>query len=606
MKKEIKTIELLAPAKNLATGIAAINAGADALYIGASKFGARTAAFNSLKEIEKLIEYAHQFRVKVYVTVNTILRDEELKEANDLIWNLYNLKADGVIIQDMGILEMDLPPIQLIASTQTDNYLLERIKFLEGVGFKRVILARELSLNQIKEIRENTNLELESFVHGALCVGFSGRCYLSSYLSERSANRGECIQACRLPYTLIDGDNNTIAKNKPLLCLKDFNLSNNLEELIEAGVTSFKIEGRLKDEDYVSNIVSYYNKKLNEIIFKRNDLKRSSLGNVYLGFEPDLEKTFNRTYTTYFLKRRQKDVLSNSPKSVGKLLGKIREVFNDYFTLDKEIEISNGDGLCFFDRDNSLIGSNVNGFSKGKIFLNDMTGIVKGQEIYRNTDTKFLKSLKTERKIPLMFLFKEEKDGFSLTIKDEDGNQATSNIKISKEEAKKKNSAQEILINQLSKLGETIYTVKETNIKWKKSYFIPISKINEMRRMAIESISLERENNYKIEKFKIKDNKIPFIEKNLSYEWNVSNKLAEQFYKKHEVDSIEPAFEIKKGNKVMTTKYCLKHYFGFCPKEGKTAKEPLYLINEKGQKFLLKFNCIDCQMEIYITEGNLY
>jgi putative protease len=503
MKKEIKTIELLAPAKNLTTGIAAINAGADAVYIGASKFGARTAASNSLEEIGKLIEYAHQFRVKIYVTVNTILRDEELKEVNDLIWKLYELKADGIIIQDMGILEMDLPPIQLIASTQTDNYSLERIKFLEGVGFKRVILARELSLDQIKKIRENTNLELESFVHGALCVGFSGRCYLSSYLSRRSANRGECIQACRLPYTLIDGDNNVIAKDKPLLCLKDFNLSNNLEDLIEAGITSFKIEGRLKDEDYVSNVVSYYDKKINEIIFKRNDLKRLSSGNVVLEFNPDLEKTFNRTYTTYFLKGRQRDILSNSSKSVGKLLGKVKEVFKDSFILDKEIEISNSDGLCFFDRNNNLIGSNVNGFSEGKIFLNDMTGVEKGQEIYRNTDVKFLKSIKTERKISLMLLFKEEKDGFSLMIEDEDGNQAISNIKINKEEAEKKEKAQENIINQLGKLGETIYTIKEIKVDWNKPYFIPVSQINEMRREVIEKISLERKNNYKIEDFKI-------------------------------------------------------------------------------------------------------
>ncbi|MCK9445379.1 U32 family peptidase [bacterium] len=602
MKKEIKTIELLAPAKNLTTGIAAINAGADAVYIGASKFGARTAASNSLEEIGKLIEYAHQFRVKIYVTVNTILRDEELKEVNDLIWKLYELKADGIIIQDMGILEMDLPPIQLIASTQTDNYSLERIKFLEGVGFKRVILARELSLDQIKKIRENTNLELESFVHGALCVGFSGRCYLSSYLSRRSANRGECIQACRLPYTLIDGDNNVIAKDKPLLCLKDFNLSNNLEDLIEAGITSFKIEGRLKDEDYVSNVVSYYDKKINEIIFKRNDLKRLSSGNVVLEFNPDLEKTFNRTYTTYFLKGRQRDILSNSSKSVGKLLGKVKEVFKDSFILDKEIEISNSDGLCFFDRNNNLIGSNVNGFSEGKIFLNDMTGVEKGQEIYRNTDVKFLKSIKTERKISLMLLFKEEKDGFSLMIEDEDGNQAISNIKINKEEAEKKEKAQENIINQLGKLGETIYTIKEIKVDWNKSYFIPVSQINEMRREVIEKISLERKNNYKIEDFKIKNNKIPFIEKNLSYEWNVSNKLAEQFYKKHGVDNIEPAFEIKKGSKVMTTKHCLKHYFGFCPKDGKTIKEPLYLINERGQKFILKFDCVKCQMEIHAID----
>ncbi|MFA5729722.1 MAG: U32 family peptidase [Candidatus Paceibacterota bacterium] len=598
MEKQIKEIELLAPAKNLNTGIAAINAGADAIYIGAPKFGARAAASNSLEEIGKLIEYAHQFRVKVYITLNTILFDNELKEANDLIWSLYNLKADGLIIQDMGILEMDLPPINLIASTQTDNYSLERIKFLEDVGFKRVILARELSLEQIKEIKDNTDLELESFVHGALCVGFSGRCYLSSYLSGRSANRGECIQACRLPYTLVDGDNNIIAKNKPLLCLKDFNLSDNLEELIEAGVTSFKIEGRLKDEDYVSNVVAYYNKKLNSI----KGIKRTSSGVISLGFEPDLEKTFNRTYTTYFLKGRQKNILSPSPKSVGKLLGKVKDVFSDYFVLDNDIEINNGDGLCYFDKSGNLIGSNVNVVSDGKIFLNDMSGIIKGLDVYRNTDTKFLKSIKAERKILLSFSFKENDKGFSLIVKDDDNNQGISEIKIDKQEAEKKDKAIEGITNQLGKLGETIYTVKDIKIEWKKPYFIPISQINEMRREAIDNLSSERKKNYKIEEFRIKDNDNPFITKTLSYEWNVSNKLAEQFYKKHGAVDIEPAFELKGGNKVMTTKHCLKNYFGFCPKEYGKIKEPLYLINEKGQKFLLKFNCLNCQMEIIIVE----
>ena len=598
MEKQIKEIELLAPAKNLNTGIAAINSGADAIYIGAPKFGARTAASNSLEEIGKLIEYAHQFRVKVYITLNTILFDNELKEANDLIWSLYDLKADGIIIQDMGILEMDLPPINLIASTQTDNYSLERIKFLEDVGFKRVILARELSLEQIKEIKDNTSLELESFVHGALCVGFSGRCYLSSYLSGRSANRGECIQACRLPYTLVDGDNNIIAKNKPLLCLKDFNLSDNLEELIEAGVTSFKIEGRLKDEDYVSNVVAYYNKKLNSI----KGIKRTSSGVVSLGFEPDLEKTFNRTYTTYFLKGRQKNILSSSPKSVGKLLGKIKDVFSDYFVLDNDVEINNGDGLCYFDKSGNLMGSNVNVVSGGKIFLNDMSEIIKGLDVYRNTDTKFLKSIKAERKIPLSFSFKENNKGFSLIVKDDDNNQGISEIKIDKQEAEKKEKAIESITNQLGKLGETIYAVKDIKIEWKKPYFIPISQINEMRREAVDNLSSERNKNYKIEEFRIKDNDIPFITKSLSYEWNVSNKLAEQFYKKHGVIEIEPAFELKKGNKVMTTKHCLKNYFGFCPKEYGKIKEPLYLINEKGQKFLLKFNCLNCQMEIIIVE----
>ncbi len=405
-----------------------------------------------------------------------------------------------------------------------------------------------------------------------------------------------------MPYTLVDGDNNIIVKNKPLLCLKDFNLSNNLEELIDAGITSFKIEGRLKDEDYVSNVVAKYNKKFNEIISKRSNLKRSSQGIVSLDFDPDLDKTFNRTYTTYFLKGRQKDILSFSPKSVGKLLGKVKNVFDDYFILDNEVRVHNGDGLCFFDREGNLIGSNVNIASGEKIFLNDMSQIVKGMEIYRNIDTEFLKSIKAERRIPLSFLFKENRNGFSLIVEDGDGNQGVSDIKIEKKEAEKKEKAVENIVNQLGKLGETIYAVKEIKINWDKPYFIPISQINEMRREAIEDIYLKRREGYKIEEFKIDKNEIPFITNNLSYEWNVCNKLAEQFYKRHGVVNIEPAFEIKKGDKVMTTKHCLKHYFGFCSKDGKSIKEPLYLINEKGQKFLLKFDCRHCQMEIYAVD----
>ncbi|MFZ3054521.1 MAG: U32 family peptidase [Minisyncoccales bacterium] len=598
MENKVKKLELLAPAKDLKVGMAAINAGADAVYIGGPKFGARSAVGNSLKDIEELVEYAHQFLVKVYVTINTILYDKELDEAKDLIWKLYDLGVDGIIIQDMGILEMDLPPIPLIASTQMDNYSLERIKFLEKIGLKRVILARELSLKQIEEIRKNTNLELESFVHGALCVGFSGRCYVSQYLSGRSANRGECIQACRLPYTLVDGDNEVIIKNKPLLCLKDFNLSDNLEELIDAGVTSFKIEGRLKDEDYVTNVVYYYRKKLDEIISKRKDLKRASSGIIFSDFIPDLEKTFNRSYTNYFLKGRQKDILSSTPKSRGKFLGLVRLIFKDCFVLDDNIKINNGDGICFFDKDGEMKGSNVNVVEGDKIYLNDMSGLSKGMEVYRNVDTQFLKSIKTERKIQLSFLFKEESDSFSLNVLDEDGNSFVSKLLIKKNEAEKKEMAEENLKNHLSKLGGTPYVVKDIKVEWSKSYFIPISQLNEIRREAIEGISLERKKNYKRNEFKIEKNDTLFITDKLSYEWNVSNELARRFYERHGVKEIEPAFEIKKGKKLMTTKHCLKYYLGFCPKEGGNVKEPLYLINEKGQKFLLKFDCHNCQMEI--------
>lgn len=597
MENKVKKLELLAPAKNLKVGIAAVNAGADAVYIGGPKFGARAAVGNSLEDIGELVRYAHQFMVKVYVTINTILYDKELKEAEGLIWKLYDLMVDGIIIQDMGILEMNLPPIPLIASTQTDNYSLERIKFLEKIGFKRVILARELSLEQIKEIRENTDLELEFFVHGALCVSFSGRCYMSQYLSGRSANRGECIQACRLPYTLIDGDGKVIAKNKPLLCLKDLNLSENLEELIDAGVTSFKIEGRLKDEDYVINVVYYYRKKLDEIISKRDNLEKSSSGIIISDFVPDPEKTFNRSYTSYFLKGRQKDIVS-FPKSRGKLLGKARLVFKDCFTLDGFAKISNGDGICFLDKEGEMKGSNVNAFKNGKIFLNDMSGIFPGAEVYRNLDSEFLKNLKIERKMPIFLLFKEEDEGFSLLASDREGNFFTVKESIEKKKAEKKGQAEKNLKINLGKLGETVYSLGGIDIDWSEPYFIPVSRINEMRRRAVEGISAERENNYKRDELRIKKNSEPFMTDALSCEWNVSNKLSELFYTRHGVKKIEPAFEIKRGKRLMTTKHCLKYHFGLCPKQGGNIKEPLCLINEKGQKFSLKFNCSDCQMEI--------
>ena len=599
-------LELLAPAKNLKVGMAAINSGADAVYIGAPKFGARASVGNSLEDIEKLVEYAHQFRAKVYVTLNTILYDHELKEARELIWDLDKIRVDGIIFQDMAILEMDLPQIPLIASTQCDNYSLERIKFLEDIGIKRVILARELSLQQIKEIRKSTNLELESFVHGALCVSFSGRCYMSQATNERSANRGECVQACRLNYDLIDNKGKVLMKNKPVLCLKDFNLSDNLEELIDAGITSFKIEGRLKDEDYVCNVVSFYRKKIDQII-KKKKLEKSSHGDIFYGFEADLEKTFNRSYTTYFFKKREDNILSQSSKSVGKFVGRVKVAAKKYFILDRRADINNGDGLCYFDKHGSLQGSNVNEVSGEKIFLNDARGVREGEPVYRNLDVKFLKEIESnpcKRLIPLSILFKEEKDGVSLMVKDDEYNIVNVSLKQENKKAEKKESAEENIKNNLNKLGGTIFYVKEIKIEWNDPIFIPASVANDLRRKAIDELEKKRKGKYNREVMIIKKNEVPFIEKNLSYEWNVSNKLSQDFYKRHGVESIEPAFELSKGikgKKVMTTKHCLRHYLGYCPKEksGVKLNEPLSIVNSKGQRFSLRFDCDKCQMEIY-------
>jgi len=608
MKEEKKKLELLSPAKDLETAIAAINAGADAVYMGARKFGARVSAGNPLEDIKRLVEYAHKFRARVYVTLNTILYDSEIEEAQKLIWEIYEAGADGLIIQDMGILEMKLPPIELIASTQCHNYEIEKIKFLEKAGFKRVILARELSLDQIKEIRKNTTMELEFFIHGALCVSFSGRCYFSQAVSNRSANRGDCLQPCRLPYSLVDGDGKIVSKGKHLLSLKDLNLSNNLEELIDAGITSFKIEGRLKDKDYVENVTYFYRKKLDEIIGKRNDLQKYSQGIVSAGFEPDLEKTFNRSYTTHFLKGRQQDNLSiNSPKSIGKYLGKVKDVSRTYFTLDNNIELSNGDGLCFFDQEGGLSGSNVNVFEGGRIYLNNMRGITKGLDIYRNHDVLFAKQMEAgpcKRLLKLDFVFKETENGFSLSAKDEEDNEAVFELKTEKEEAKNKEMAMESIRGQIGKLGNTDYFMKSIKVEMSLPFFIPLSKINELRREAVDSISAKRKDSYKRELFVINSNEVLFPEKELSYEYNISNKSAGVFYARHGVEEIEPAFEIDnsgKDRKIMSCKHCLRYYFGACNK-GKDSgklKEPLYLINDKGQRFGLKFNCAQCQMEIY-------
>lgn len=600
MKEPKKELELLAPAKDLKTGLIAIDAGADAIYIGANKFGARLSASNSLKDIEELVKYAHKFRVKVYVTINTIIYDQEINIVKKLINDLHKIKVDALIIQDMGILEMDLPPIPLIASTQTDNYSLERIKFLEQIGFKRIILARELSLKKIKEIRANTNIELEFFIHGALCVSLSGRCYMSQALSKRSANRGECIQACRLPYKLVDRDGVVIRDEEYLLSLKDLNLSNHLEELIDAGITSFKIEGRLKDEEYVANTVLYYRQKLDDIIKKRN-YKKISYGEIVSDFKPNLNKTFNRGYTTYFLKGSNKNILSGSPKSIGELLGKVKEVDKNYFTLDKKHKIENGDGLCFFEG-KKMIGSNVNTCEDGKIFLNEMKGIKEGIDIYRNFDKQFLENLRNnfpKRKISVKFIFNETKDGYEVKIEDEEGFFCLDSVKIEKIKANNLNLPEKIIQNQLSKLGETSYCLKEMEINFKNPFVINLSLINKVRRKLIEELDKKRIENYLNTKIEIQKNNIPFYEKEISYNLNVSNKLAENFYKRHEVDKIEKSIETnpKKNLIVMTTKHCIKRYLGLCGKKG--LKEPFYLINSQGQKFELEFDCKNCEMKIY-------
>lgn len=600
--KKIK-LELLSPAKDLETGIAAIDCGADAVYIGAPSFGAREAAGNSIEDIEKLARYAHKFWAKVFVTVNTIIFDDELEEARRLITTLYNIRVDAVIFQDMAILEMELPPIPLYASTQTHNYELERIKLLDELGIKRIILARELTLEEIKNIKKEVSAELEFFIHGALCVSLSGQCYMSHELSGRSANRGECAQNCRLPYSLIDANNEVLVANKHLLSLRDLNLSSYLNDLVNAGITSFKIEGRLKDVGYVKNITSFYRQQLDDIIKNNQQYEKASSGYSIIPFEPDPERTFNRGFTSYFVNDRGDDVSSHdSPKSKGKYLGKVTSVTKDGFLIGTTDKLVNGDGICFYDDAGVLLGMSVNKVEGQKIFTKELLGIKTGTKIYRNFDFAFDKELGKEcqRKINVDVHFKELADGFSISAIDENGVGVTKIIAAQKDLASNSDQALETMKKQLSKSGSTIFNVANAKIETTNAFFFPVKIINEWRRETLELLEIARIENYQRETFEKKLAAVK-VGNSLDYKTNVVNKLSQQFYHKLGAESIEPGFELQNNfsNKtVMTCKYCIKDELGLCPFDtDKKVAEPLHLVNGSTQ-YRLVFNCKDCLMEI--------
>ena len=461
-----RSIELLSPAKNLECGIAAIDHGADAVYIGAPKFGARASAGNSIEDIAQLVEYAHQFNARIYVTVNTILKDEELAETEQLIWELYRIHVDALIVQDMGITRLNIPPIPLHASTQMDNRTPEKVRFLAEAGFKQVVLARELSLEQIRSIHEACpDVPLEVFVHGALCVSFSGQCYASQACFNRSANRGECAQFCRLPFNLIDADGKEIMHEKHLLSLKDMSQSDLLEQMLDAGVTSFKIEGRLKDVDYVKNVTAYYRQKLDAILQRRTEYRKASSGTSTYTFKPDLSKSFNRGFTHYFLEGRQPDIAQfNTPKAMGEEMGRVKEVRGNCITVARLKVFHNGDGLCYIDGEGHLQGFRVNRVEQNKLYL--MTKLLMpkpGTKLYRNLDAEFAETLSkrsAERKIAIAWEFYEIPVGFALSARDEDGNEATLSFPCEKQLAEK--PQRENIIRQLSKLGNTIFAADES------------------------------------------------------------------------------------------------------------------------------------------------
>jgi len=607
----VRGIELLSPAKNLECGLAAINHGADAVYIGASQFGARSAAGNSLEDIATLVKYAHQYRAKVLVAVNTILTDEQLPEAEKMIWEIYNAGADALIIQDMGILKMNLPPIALHASTQTDNRTVEKVRFLQDVGFSRVVLARELSLKQITEISSKTDVELEAFVHGALCVSYSGQCYMSQANCGRSANRGQCAQYCRLPYHLLDADDNMLVKNKHLLSLKDLDLSDSLEELMEAGVTSFKIEGRLKDVDYVKNITAYYRKKLDAVLDGNTRFQKASAGRTTFFFEPNPEKSFRRGATDYFLHGRKPDIIQpDTPKSMGEAIGKVKEIGEYYFTMSSAEKLNNGDGLCFINAHGDLTGFRVNRVDGRRVYPADMPKLSEGIWLYRNQDQAFEKILKgktSERRVGVKMIFKETVIGFSIQLTDEDGISSTFEAECEKQPAQKPDAVIENIKNQLSKLGNTIYEALDIAIEIDAPWFFPASKLSEWRRQAIEQLDEVREKAYVRETAQV-SKPATFPTKELSYLGNVINAQAESFYREHGVEEIMPGFEVKaqEGVPLMFCKHCIKFNMGWCPKEGykATFKEPLYLKNN-DQLYQLTFDCKACEMHISKAEHDL-
>ncbi|MCB9080118.1 MAG: U32 family peptidase [Lewinellaceae bacterium] len=606
-----KKVEILAPAKDLYQGMAAINAGADAVYIGAPQFGARTNAANPVEDIAELVQYAHLFKAQVFVVLNTILYQNELETCQNLIHELYAIGVDALIIQDMGILEMDLPPIVLHASTQANNRDPQHVKFLHDAGIKRVVLARELNLDQIKEISEATPVELEFFVSGALCVSFSGNCYMSVANGERSANRGSCAQNCRLPYALIDGTGKTLLTETHLLSIKDLDLSDQLPDLIEAGVTSFKIEGRLKDIVYVKNNVSYLRKRLDAFLDGNDKYQKASSGRTFYSFDPQLDKSFNRGYTDYFVNKRDKKIGSwETPKSQGQFIGKLLGIKANGYIIENYELLNNGDGLYFLNEEGKADGDRVNIIINDVVIPNNFRPLPVGTLIYRNSDAAFNKLLEREdsaiRKIGVTLHLAETPNGFSLTATDEDGHQSTSTIDVEKELTKTGESIISNIEKNLAKAGNTPFIVDEITIDFSQNWFLPISKINEIRRTVLEQLVDIRVQEYHREEFQITKTDHPYPVSELDFTYNVSNNLARQFYKRHGVTQIEKAFELQWDpgkSRVMTTKYCVKYELGKCPRfqratMGEKVAEPLVLKHGEVE-YKLKFNCKPCEMEIW-------
>lgn len=602
-------IELLSPAKNKEYGMTAIRYGADAVYIAAESFGARAAAGNSIEDIAELCSYAHQFSAKVYATVNTLIYDHELPNARETVHKLYDAGADAIIIQDMAFLQMDLPPIPIFASTQVHNYEPEKIQFLETCGIKRFILARELNLSQIEDIKNKTEAELEAFVHGALCVSFSGRCYMSAFETGRSGNRGECSQLCRMKYDLLDHRGNAVIKDKYLLSTKDLNLSDYLEKLICAGITSLKIEGRLKDINYVKNITAFYRKKLDAIFENSNQFEKSSFGNISMHFEPQPDRSFNRGFTNYFIDGRTDSVINpRSPKSLGQYLGRVVDVRNRLLKIETNELITSGDGLCYFDEEDNLVGFYVNKVEAKGILPNKEISITIGAEVFRNQDFSFDKLLeqdKTERKIDV-FIDVDIEQFNSIVFKAHDLQGNSSEYRVAADSAKScEIDKSKTISEQLSKSGGTIFYVQVVNFAKEIHYSLPKSELNSIRRLLLNGLKNNILANYsRIERKADSRISLPNISE-ADYTENVANSMSEAFYAKHKINVKQKAFELldeRHGLLLMTTKHCLKYEVGDCPKlaSNNQLENAKTMFLESGRrKYRLEFSCKECVMKIY-------
>lgn len=634
----MRKLELLAPAKNLECGKAAIDHGADAVYIGASKFGARASAGNSLDDIRELCLYAHQFGAKVYVTVNTIVYEDELEDTRALLRALTEMRVDALLVQDMAVLDLlpkDMKPLPALhASTQTDNRTAEKVAWLHGLGFERVVLARELSLAEIKTIHQTVpDVQLEGFVHGALCVSYSGVCYASQYCFQRSANRGACAQFCRMKFDLVDAQGREIEHQRHLLSLKDLCQIDHLEEMADAGICSFKIEGRLKDVEYVKNVVSAYSKRLNRIIEKRgDDYRRASLGRVTYYFEPDLKKTFNRGYTDYFLHHRQPYIYSpDTPKALGEYVGKVKEIKRGSFNVAGTASFANGDGLCFINDEHELEGFRINRAEGNRLFPLRMPDSLRpGAALYRNRDEAFSKLLKgktAERKIPITLTLSVTENGFALSATGQGIKPTCQVLETDKQKAMK--PQRDNILRQLGKLGDTPYMADVIELEGQAdAYFIPSSALATLRREVVQAIKLEHSDEVETPSAHASVSPTAPPARKLSgtlawqpeyrkftYLYNIANTLSKSFYQREGLSNVAAAYEVSQGADegskrndsvlVMQCRHCLRYSLGHCVRRGgkqPTWKEPLYLRLGDGRRFRLEFKCDECQMNIYAGE----